>query len=177
MTLAPKLQRSIRYAEAAVVLVLLAFALVTYRELTSLRKYPVVLPTYDFEVTGDAGAPIVKTHGTWTSEGGIPGTLGTSTIECAKSAMRCVESTAQVVFISGRGLLESKMAQFEVASWTDREIVAKPDVLRCTTRTLVLDLVKKRARSTSTPNTDVSNCEPTQAHNYELVAGYTTRAE
>jgi hypothetical protein len=177
MTLAPNLQKSIRYGEAAVIVLLLAFALLTYRELSALRKYPVALPTYDFELTGDPRAPIVKTHGTWTSAGGIPGTLGTSSIECDKATMRCAESTAQVIFISGRGLLESKMAQFEIGSWSDREIVAKPEVLRCTTRTLVLDLVKKRARSGSTPNPDVNNCEPSAPRTYELVAGYTARAQ
>jgi hypothetical protein len=176
MTLDPRLQKYVRYAEAAVIVVLLAFALITYRELSTLRKYPVVLPTYDFEVGSDGG-DLVKTRGTWTSQGGVPGTLGTSSIECGKSAMRCVESTAQVVFISGRGVLESSLAQFDIDRWTDKEIVAKPYAVRCTTRTLVLDLVKKRAHSSSTPNPDVSNCEQTSARSFDLVAGYSSRAE
>lgn len=175
MTLGPKLRKYIRYTEATVLIALLGWASITYRELSALRKHPVALPTYDFEVSGTGD--VVKMHGTWTSEGGIPGSLGTTSIECVKSAMRCVESTAEVIFLSGRGLLESRMAQFDVATWTDDEIVARPYELRCRTRTLVLDLAKKRAHSRSSPNPDVSFCEAQPARSYELVAGYAARAE
>jgi hypothetical protein len=175
MTLGPKVRRYVRYAEAAVVVALLGWASITYRELSALRKQPVALPTYDFEVS--EGRDTVKAHGTWTSDGGIPGALGTTSIECMRSSMRCVESTAEVVFLSGRGLLESRMAQFEIATWADNEIVAKPYALRCTTRTLALDLAKKRAHSRSSPNPDVSLCEEQPARSYELVAGYAARRE
>jgi len=175
MTLAPELRKYIRYAEAIVVIALLAWASITYRELSALRKHPVALPTYAFEVS-EAG-DLVKTHGTWTSEKGIPGRLGTTSIECVKSTMRCVESTAEIVFLSGKGLLESNMAQFGVATWTDKEIVAKPNEQRCRTRTLMLDLARKRAYSRSSPNPDVSFCEPEPASAYELVAGYSARRE
>ena len=170
MTLGPKVRRYIRYTEAVVLIALVGWASLTYRELSALRRHPVALPTYDFEASGSGD--VVKAHGTWTSDGGIPGSLGTTSIECVKSAMRCVESTAEVVFLSGRGLLESRMAQFEVATWTDHEIVAKPYELRCTTRTLVLDLARKRAHSSSTPNPNVSFCESQPARSYDLVAGY-----
>lgn len=175
MTLGPKLRKYIRYAEATLIVALLGWASITYRELSALRKRPVVLPTYEFDLSGSGD--VVKAHGTWTSDGGIPGSLGTTSIECMKSAMQCVESTAEVVFLSGRGLLESRMAQFDIATWTDAEIVAKPYEQRCSTRTLVLDLARKRAHSSSSPNPNVSFCEPQPARNYVLVAGYAAREE
>ena len=175
MTLEPRVRKYIRYTEAVVVIALVGWASITYRELSALRRHPVALPTYDFELS--APGDVVKAHGTWTSDGGIPGGLGTTSIECVKSAMRCAESTAEVVMLSGRGLLESKMAQFDVASWTESEIVTKPYELRCITRTLVLDLAKKRAHSRSSPIPDVSFCEGQGARSYELVAGYAARGE
>jgi len=174
VTLEPRVRKYIRYAEAVVVIALLGWASITYRELSALRRHPVALPTYEFEVS--APGDVVKAHGTWTSDGGIPGGLGTTSIECEKSAMRCVESTAEVVMLSGRGLLESRMAQFEVATWTEGEIVSKPYELRCITRTLVLDLAKKRAHSRSQPNPNVSFCDgQAGARSFELVAGYAAR--
>lgn len=175
MNLGPELRKYLRIAEATVIAALLAWASVTYYELAALRKHPVALPTYAFEVS-EAG-DVVKTHGTWTSERGIPGRLGTTSIECVRSTMRCAESTAEIVFLSGKGLLESNMAQFDVATWTEKEIVAKPNEQRCGTRALKLDLVKKRAYSRSSPNPDVNFCEPQPASAYELVAGYSARAE
>lgn len=176
MILGPKLKRYIRYAEATVIVVLLAVALFTYRELSNLRKYPVALPKYEFEIAGNAG-DTVRTRGTWTSETGMPGTLGTSSIECGKATMRCVESTAQVVFLSGRGLLESTTTQFEVERWTDKEIVARPSSLPCRTRSLVLDLVAKRAHSISSPVAGVINCTGGETRTFDLVAGYAARVE
>ena len=175
MTLGPKLRRYARYIEAAVLIALLGWASLTYRELSALRQHPVVLPTYEFELSGSGD--VVKARGTWTSGGGIPGSLGTTTIECTKSTMRCAESSAEVVFLSGRGLLESRMAQFEIATWTDSEIVAKPYELRCNTRTLVLDLARRRAHSRSSPNPSVTFCEAHPARSYELVAGYASREQ
>jgi hypothetical protein len=175
MTLGPQQRKYVRYAEATVLVALLGWASITYRELSALRKHPVALPTYEFEVSD--GGELVKTRGTWTSDSGIPGRLGTTSIECVKSAMRCVESTAEVVFLSGKGLLESRMAQFEIATWTNNEIAAKPYELRCTTRMLVLDLARKRAHSRSSPNPGASFCDSQPAHSYELVAGYAARKE
>jgi hypothetical protein len=175
MTLGPELRKYIRYTEATVLVVLLGWASITYRELAALRRHPVALPSYEFEVNG--AGDVVRMHGTWTSEGGIPGSLGTTSIECVKPAMRCIESTAEVVFLSGKGLLESRMAQFDIAKWTDNEIVAKPYELRCRTRTLMLDLKAKRARSRSSPKPDASFCEGQSAGSYELIAGYAPRKE
>ena len=167
-------QQYIRYAEVAIVLVLGIIAFITWRELNDLRKAPVALPNYEFEISAgrDAGN-VVQTRGTWISEKGIPDSLQTTTLECRKATMRCAESSAEVVFVEGKGVLESRLTEFEVDQWTDKEIVAKPSTNRCMTRTLSLDLVQKRAKSHVNPVTDDSGrCKPQRERSLELVAGY-----
>jgi len=164
-------QQYVRIAEIAIVVVLGIIAFITWRELSELRKAPVALPNYEFESIerGD----VVQTRGTWMSDKGIPDSLQTTTLECRRTAMRCAESSAAVVFVDGKGVLESRLTEFEVDRWTDKEIVAKPYSDRCLTRTLSLDLVQKRARSHVNPVTDDSGrCRPQRERSLELVAGY-----
>ena len=164
-------QKFIRYAEVGIVAVLGIVAFITWRELSDLRKTPVALPNYEFETT--EGGSVVQTRGTWMSDKGIPDSLQTTTLECRKQTMRCAESAAAVVFVEGRGVLESRLTEFDVDRWGDREIVAKPYTDRCMTRTLSLDLVQKRARSHVNPVTDDSGrCRPQRERSLELVAGY-----
>ena len=96
------LHRYVRIGEIVVVVVLSIFALMTWLELNALRKAPVVLPNYQFESLSTAeGTPMVVTRGTWIAENGPPEPLLTTTIECRKDRMECVESAALVVFVSG----------------------------------------------------------------------------
>ncbi|HUL96334.1 MAG TPA: hypothetical protein VLT89_10000 [Usitatibacter sp.] len=166
-------QKWIRYGEIAIVVILLAFALLTYRELDALRKHPVALPMYEFDVSGGADpSGTVTTRGTWIAEGGIPEPIQTTTIQCRYATMHCVESTAAVVMVSGKGLLEATSTQFDIERWDDKQISAKPLAQRCLTRTLVLQLNEKRARSHITPNPDAQNCKEERDRNLELVTGY-----
>lgn len=167
-------QKYIRYAEVAVVLVLGIIAFITWRELDQLRKAPVALPNYEFDIsTGSDAGNVVQTRGTWIAENGVPDSLQTTTLECRKATMRCAESAAAVVFVEGKGVLESRLTEFDVDHWNDKEIVAKPYSDRCMTRTLRLDLVQKRATSHVNPITDDSNrCRPQRERSLELVAGY-----
>lgn len=167
-------QKYIRYAEVAVVLVLGIIAFITWHELSDLRKAPVALPNYEFDIsTGSDAGNVVQTRGTWMSPAGIPDSLQTTTLECRKATMRCAESVATVVFVEGKGVLESRLTEFEVDRWTDKEIAAKPYSDRCMTRTLSLDLVQKRARTHVNPVTDDSGrCRPQRERSLELVAGY-----
>ena len=167
-------QQYIRYAEVGVVLVLGIIAFITWHELNELRKAPVALPNYEFEISRGADAGnVVQTRGTWISDKGIPDSLQTTTLECRKQTMRCAESSAAVVFVEGRGVLESRLTEFDVDRWNDKEIVAKPYSDRCMTRTLSLDLVARRARSHVNPVTDDSGrCRPQRERSLELVAGY-----
>ena len=174
--LSPAVHRYVRYVESAAVDGLLIFGLLTYYELNQLRKVPVALPNYEFEMTGGAD-PIVRTRGTWISGGGIPGPIQTTAIDCRKSTMRCSESSAAIVFIGGKGLLESKLTEFEINRWTDRQIVAKPLVERCVMRSLSLDLTEKHALSRFSTNPEDSRCEPAPDKAYELVAGYKVREQ
>ena len=135
------LHRFVRIAEVAVLVVLGGFALVTWIELDSLRKAPVALPNYAFEATtGPDGIPVVTTRGTWFAQEGPPEPLLTTTIECRKDKMECVESTALVVFVSGKGLLEAQQTVFPVERWTAQELVTRPVQGPCAARQLILDL-------------------------------------
>jgi len=166
----------VRYTEIAVVAVLLVFAILTYHELNSLRQSPVVLPKYEFEITGGADpSGVVVTRGTWIGEKGIPEPLQTTSIECRYATMHCVESTAAVTVMDGKGLLEANSAQFDVDHWNAQEIVAKPQHDRCRTRSLVVEISEKRAKSHVAPLPDVPNCRVERERDLELVAGYQVR--
>lgn len=171
-----KATRWIRYGEIVAVLGLGTVAFITYAELRDLRKAPVALPNYEFEVSRDGDA--VQTRGTWISEKGMPESLQTTTLECRKATMRCAESAAAVVFIDGKGVLESRLTEFEIDRWDNREIAAKPIADRCVTRTLALDLVEKHAHSHVTPKKEPeANCKDAPERTLELVAGYKLREQ
>ena len=170
-----KFHRYVRYAEILLVGILALFAFVTYRELSLLRQVPVFLPSYAFEVSGGADV-VVQTRGTWIALEGAPEPLLTTTIECRKARMECVESVAAVVFVSGKGLLESSQATFEVERWTDHEIASKPTQGPCSTRTLYLDLAQKLARSQVGASQETGRCSERPARTLHLVAGYKLHA-
>jgi hypothetical protein len=175
----PRLHRAVRAVEVAVVVVLGLFAFVTWRELSTLREMPVALPSYQFEQlapSGD-GDVVVRTRGTWVADKGPPEPLQTATIECRKSRMECVESTAAVVFVGERGLMEASQNVFAVQVWNQKEIVSRPAAARCGQRTLVLDLQEQRARSEIKPTDDDARCADVQARMLELVTGYKVRGE
>jgi hypothetical protein len=171
------LHRLVRIGEAGIILVLGGFALVTYRELTGLRKLPVSLPSYQFEASGDpSGDRLVSTRGTWITDKGVPERLLTTTIECRKSRMECTESEARVVFVSGQGLLESEQTGYQVDRWTESEIVTKAAVGKCARRQLLLDLKERRATTKVSASEEKGTCRELPARTLELVAGYKVRA-
>lgn len=160
-----------------IIVILGGFAFMTYRELTGLRKLPVSLPSYQFEVTGDSDANrLASTRGTWITERGVPERLLTTTIECRKARMECVESEARVVFVSGQGLLESEQTGYQIDRWTDAEIVTKPAQGKCASRQLTLDLKEQRATTKVSPSEEKGVCKELPARTLELVAGYKARA-
>jgi len=164
--------RAVRMVEIAAVAVLSIFALKTYLELSSLRKAPVVLPNYQFEVLGNGS---ISTRGTWVSDKGPPEPLVTTTIECHKARMECIESAALVVFVSGKGLLESQHTVFPVERWTEADIVTKATPGRCFERKLLFDLKEKRATSQATASEEKGLCREIPARTLELVTGYRAR--
>ena len=171
-----KLHRVVRIVEITVVLVLGIFAAITYRELSSLRKAPVSLPSYQFEVADAEGGKTLNTRGTWITERGAPEELRTTTIECRKARMECTESDARVVFVSGQGLLESSQTAYEVAVWSDESVVTKPVQGRCATRQLMLDVKNRKAMSKVGPSEEKGICRDQPARTLELVTGYKLRA-
>jgi hypothetical protein len=171
-----RLWRIIRYTEILVVSVLAVFAVLTYRELLALRRVPVALPNYEFEAADDPQkGRVVRSRGTWIAEFGPPEPLQTTTIECRKSTMQCVESAATVVFVGDRGVMESVQMVFDVDRWTDAEVVSKPAAGRCASRTLVLDLVNKHARSQVSAAEEKGVCKARPAGTLDLVTGFRIR--
>jgi len=169
----PQLRKIVRYTEIIVVLVLLVFAIRTYRELKTLQAVPVILPSYWFNA-GTAADPTgrVQARGSWVSKQGMPEFLHTTTIECNKARMQCVESSA-VVSVSEGGFLESVQTVFDVDIWSDAEIVTKPDMQPCSTRLLTLNIIDKQAQSMVTHDTAKKNCKPVTvaAQSFTLVTG------
>ena len=164
-------------AEIVIIAILASNALITYRELQMLRKVPVALPSYQFEVTGDADKAAVETRGTWIAEKGPAAPLQTTMIECRKAGMQCQESSAVLVFVSGSAVMESAHTTFDVDRWDDTEIVTKPVRGPCVERTLVLNLVEKRARSRFSQSAADGKCDQAPERVLELVAGYKVRSD
>lgn len=173
----PPLRKAIRLAEILVVAILAANALITYRELQRLRKVPVALPSYQFEMMGDADKAAVETRGTWVAEHGPSAPLQTTTIKCSKSTMRCQESTAVLAFVGEHAVMESAQTTFDIDHWDDKEIVTKSVRGACVDRTLVLSLVEKRASIRMSPGGSDGNCTESPARVLELVAGYKVRRD
>jgi hypothetical protein len=174
----PGAEKAIRYAYAAVLAVLAVFALLTYQELQKQRSAPVVLPHYAFYVVDDAeGGSVVKVYGTWyVADGPTPaGFLQTTSIECRKMRLQCVESTA-VVSVGEHGFLDTIPTVFEVERWTDDEVVTKPAPGRCTTRTIRMDLVNRLASSIIAAVPDAGKCDE-QPRTLKLESGAKAQAD
>lgn len=171
-----RLWKVVRYLEVLAIGVLAIFALLTYRELMALRKLPVVLPHYEFEAADDPQkGSMVRSRGTWIAELGPPEPLQTTTIECRKASMQCLESAATVIFVGDRGVLESVQTIFEVERWTDSEVVSKPTAVKCAQRTLILDLANKRTRSRVSSAEEKGACKARPEGTLDLVTGYRVR--
>lgn len=170
------LHRYVRIGEAITIVVLAIFAGLTYRELSALRKAPVALPNYQFEDSGGTDdTRFILTRGTWVAENGPLEPLVTTTIECRKARMECVESAASVVFVGDRGLLESQHTQFAVERWNDSEVITKSTPGPCFSRQLAFDLKEKRASSRVTASQSRGRCRDLPARTLELVTGYRVR--
>lgn len=170
------LHRYIRIAEAITIVVLGIFAGLTYRELNALRKAPVSLPSYQFEDSGGSDdTRFILTRGTWVAESGPPEPLLTTTIECRKARMECVESAASVAFVGGKGLLEAQHTQFAVERWSDAEILTKSTAGACFSRQLTFNLKEKRATSRVSASEARGLCRDLPARTLQLVTGYRVR--
>ena len=178
MEFSSRANKLIRFAYIAVVVVLAVFALLTYQELQRQRSAPVTLPRYAFYIVNNPEkTSVVQVFGTWQVANMPPRSenLQTTTIECRKARLQCVESIA-VVSVKEQGFLDSIPAVFDVERWTDDEIVTKPEKGRCTTRTIRLDLVNRLASSTITAIPDEEPCKE-QARTLRLDSGAKPHAD
>lgn len=170
------LRKLVRAAEVVTISALSVFAFFTWRELDALRKAPVALPSYHFEDSGGSDETrVVLTRGTWVAENGPPDGMLTTTIECRKARMECVESAAMVEFVGGRGLLDAQHTIFAVERWTDAELVTRSTPGPCSSRQLLLDLKEKRATAQTTASDARGACRERPARKLELVTGYRVR--
>lgn len=176
--LGSRASKAVRVAYVAVVAFLAIFAQLTYQELQRQRSAPVTLPRYAFLIVNNPEkASVVQALGTWyTADGPTPAvTLQTTNIECRKSRLQCVESTA-VVSVGDRGFLDSTLTVFEVERWTDDEIVTKPEKGRCTTRIISVDLVNRLASSVIAAIPDAEKCKE-QPRTLKLDSGAKAHAD
>jgi len=167
----------IRVVEIVIVFVLAAILLWTYRELSLLRKIPVALPNYEFDAQPRSNPERVTTRGTWIAQQGPPEALQTTTIECRKDTMQCIESAAVVVFVGDKGVMESVHTTFDVEAWDDKSITTKQVQGPCADRKLTLNLAEKRATSRVSAGREGGKCTATPERTLELVAGYKFREE
>lgn len=176
----PALRRMVRYAEIVVVAILVAYAAFTWRELRNLRAAPVVLPAAWFIVTANVDqVSRVEAGGSWVANDGPAANLQTSNINCIKSKMQCMESSAQVTVKDG-GLLETTQTLFDIESWTESEVVTKVNFQACGSRRLVLDIVNKQASSVAKGGgaNDPSCKNPFSGERtFKLVAGQKVQVE
>ena len=175
----PGLRRFIRYIEIIVVLSLLGFSAIIYRELRTLRASPVVLPAYWFNVVSNAGkVQNVQARGSWSSKVASPDVMHTTAIECFKARMQCMESSAVVAVTDGR-YLESVQTIFDIDTWTDAEIRTKADVQPCSSRTLTLDIANRQAKSVVANKAGGASCNGNagEEQTFSLVAGFLVNAE
>ena len=169
----------IRYAEIALVSILLAIAMGTYRELKILQAVPVVLPVYWFNVTGETGkVTLLQARGTWVAADGPAEPLQTTVVECNHARMQCIESIA-MISPEEKAYLESIQTAFDIERWTDTEVVTKPDIKPCGARSLVFDIVNRQASSIQIAEAPQPNCKsPLQGNrNLKLVTGPEVRSE
>ena len=154
-------QRIVRIVYLLLIVVLGVFAYLTHRQLQALRSLPVVLPNYGFYVVDvPQKAGIVQAIGTWVAVSGpkLDKALQTTTIDCKRAKLICVESTAQVAVGEG-GILETTPTIYEISEWTDDNFVSKPTVKECETRVLAVNLVERVATVTITPEKRNLSCK------------------
>lgn len=143
----PGARRLVRLGYLMLIIGLGGYAAITYRQLQALRSVPVVLPNYGFYIVDiPTKASLVQARGSWVANGAAasPGTLQTTTLECNRSKMLCVDSTATVAVKEG-AYMEATPTLYEVEQWTDQEVVTKSVTRDCSQYLLRVSLAERSA--------------------------------
>ena len=143
----PAMRRLVRLGYLVLIVALGGYAAITYRQLQALRSVPVVLPNYGFYIVDiPVKAALVQARGSWVGSGGptAAGTLQTTTLECNRSKMLCVDSTATVAVKEG-SYMEATPTLYEVEQWTDQEVVTKALARDCAQYLLRVRLADRSA--------------------------------
>jgi hypothetical protein len=143
----PSLRNLIRIGYLVLILVLAGFAFHTWRQLQSLRSVPVALPNFAFYVVDmPVKGSLVHANGSWIASTGARAgdTLQTTALQCTRSKMQCVESTATVSVKEG-SYLETAPVVYEVDQWNDDMLVTKALNSECSARILTVSLANRSA--------------------------------
>ncbi|MBL8524729.1 MAG: hypothetical protein JNN20_13645 [Betaproteobacteria bacterium] len=143
----PATRNLVRIAYLALILILAGFAYATWRQLQSLRSAPVALPNFGFYVVDmPVKSSLVHANGSWISSAGAqPGdALQTTALQCTRSKMQCVESTA-IVSVKDGSYLETVPAVYEVDQWNDDKLVTKALNSNCSARVLTVSMIDRSA--------------------------------
>lgn len=168
------LRNGIRAGYLLVIILLAIFGWRTWQQLQTLRSVPVALPNYWFYMAESQGQPLVQANGTWIDESASlkADHLQTSTFECSKARMQCVESAA-VVTVMEQSFLEAMARFYDIESWTDQDIVTRPvQVDKCRVQTVRFVLAEKKvlAKTSLAPDASEQNCRH-PAHQLRLDDG------
>ena len=145
--LQPEAERFIRVGYLLLMIALAAYAAFIYQQLQALRARPVVLPNYAFYVVDQAEkASVILAIGTWIAASAMPTQqpLQTTTLECKRATMICVESTA-LVSVQEAAYLEAIPLIYAIDQWTDTELVTKVTPTTCTERVMRINFEQRKA--------------------------------
>ncbi len=143
----PGMRNLIRLGYLVLILILAGFAFHTWRQLQSLRTVPVALPNFGFYVVDmPVKGSLVHANGSWIASTGVKAGdgLATTALQCTRSKMQCVESTATVSVKEG-SYLETVPVVYEVEQWTDDALVTKALNSDCSARVLTVSLANRSA--------------------------------
>lgn len=142
----PRVRQFIRIGYVIVLVVLVAYAWMLQRQLRGLRERPVALPAYAFYVVDrPEKASVIQAMGSWVATGASPkNAVQTTSIECKRAKMQCVESIS-VVAVEERAYLESMPVVYDVAQWDDDELATKPASTSCSDRIIHINFEQRKA--------------------------------
>ena len=114
----------------------------------------------------------IRAAGTWNSSAELASSINTSEIFCDREAMECVEARAEI--FSGN-YLSVDLSTFEIESWTEREILSKPQIstFGCTQYSMRIDLVHETINATRSTIKTTDECEGVNEGtiHFQLISG------
>lgn len=158
--LKPVVRQMIRLGYLLLLIALAGYAAIIYRQLQALRQRPVALPNYAFYVVDHPEkASVIQVVGSWIVDAGTPAqkAVQTTSLECRKIKLNCIESTAVVTLEEG-GYLETTPLIHEIEQWNETELVTRPSRAACTERVVRIDIAMRKTTMTATRVASAKAC-------------------